>query len=66
MEYSKDEIFVVRYNEKEDKLKFTKKNTFFRKIINNKFLTLLIILGAIFSSVNFILIYKFTELLKII
>ncbi len=66
MEYSKDEIFVVRYNEEADKLKLKRTNKFFKKIINNKFLTLLIILGAIFSSVNFVLIYKFTELLKII
>ena len=66
MEYSKDELFLVSYSKKEDKQRFGGKNRLLTSIMNNKFLTLLITLGIIFSSINFILIYKFTQILKMV
>ena len=66
MEYAKDEIFTIRYNEKKDKLEFSKKNFIIKKIVNNKILVLLFSLGGVFSTINFILIYNFFNILKTI
>lgn len=64
MEYAKDEIYSVYYNKGKDKLEKSFLKRFWNKIINNKFLTLLISLGVIFSILNFILIYSFFEILN--
>ena len=64
MEYAKDEIFDVSYNTKEDKLGFFNARKVMRKIRINKFLSLLIVLGIIFSIINFTLIYCFIEVLN--
>ncbi len=63
MEYAKDEIFTIKYNERKDKLELSKKNQIIRKIINNKFLILLSTLGIVFGSINFILIYNFFNII---
>lgn len=64
MEYAKDEIFSIRYNEKKDKLEYSFLRRFIKRILNNKFMTLLIIMGVLFSALNFTLIYCFFEVLS--
>lgn len=64
MEYAKDEIFSIRYNEKKDKLEYSFFRRFIKRILNNKFMTLLIIMGVLFSALNFTLIYCFFEVLS--
>ncbi len=62
MEYAKDEVFSISYNEKKDK--FGKK--ILKQILANKFITLLITMGVLFSIINFTLIYWFFEVLNTI
>ena len=64
MEYAKDEIFSIRYNKKKDKLEYSFFKRLYNRILNNKFLSLLIIMGVIFSTINFTLIYWFFEILN--
>ncbi len=64
MEYAKDEIFSIRYNEKKDKLEYSFFRRFLKRILNNKFMTLLIVMGVLFSALNFTLIYCFFEVLS--
>lgn len=64
MEYAKDEIFSIRYNEKKDKLEYSFFRRFLKRILNNKFMTLLIVMGVLFSTLNFTLIYCFFEVLS--
>ena len=64
MEYAKDEVFSIRYNEKEDKLEYPLKSKIIQKIRANKFLMLLFTIGAIFSILNVTLIIYFLELLN--
>lgn len=64
MEYAKDEVFSIRYNEKKDKLEYSLFRRILKKILNNKFMALLITMGALFSIINFTLIYWFFEVLS--
>lgn len=64
MEYTKDEIFSICYNEKKDKLKKHLHTKIFKKIVKNKFITMLVTMGVLFSIVNFTLIYCFFEILN--
>lgn len=64
MEYAKDEVFSIRYNEKKDKLEYSLFRRIFKRFLNNKFMTLLIIMGTLFSILNFTLIYWFFEVLS--
>lgn len=64
MEYAKDEIFSIRYNEKKDKLEYSFFRRFLKRILNNKFMTLLITMGVLFSVLNFTLIYCFFDILS--
>ncbi len=64
MEYAKDEIFSIHYNEKKDKLEKSFFRKFLKKILCNKFMSLLIGVGLIFSVLNFTLIYMFFEILN--
>lgn len=64
MEYAKDEVFSIHYNEKRDKLEYSFFRRFFKKILYNKFISLLVIIGTIFSIINFTLIYYFFEILN--
>lgn len=64
MEYAKDEIFSIRYNKKKDKLEYPFYRKILRKIVNNKFMTLLIAMGIMFSIINFTLIYCFFDILN--
>ncbi len=64
MEYAKDEIFSIHYNERKDKLEYSFFRRFLKRILNNKFMTLLIIMGVTFSIINFTLIYCFFEVLS--
>lgn len=64
MEYAKDEVFSIRYNKKKDKLEYSLFRRIVRRILNNKFMTLLITMGVLFSVLNFTLIYCFFEILS--
>lgn len=66
MEYAKDEVFSIRYNEKKDKLEYSFFRRLIKRILNNKFMTLLITMGILFSIINFTLIYCFFEVLNTI
>lgn len=66
MEYAKDEVFSIHYNEKKDKLEYSFSRRLLRKILNNKFMMILIIIGVLFSILNFTLIYYFFEVLNTI
>lgn len=59
MEYAKDEIFSVCYLKEKDKLKKSICRRVIKKIQKNKFLTLLFMMGTLFSILNFTLIYYF-------
>lgn len=67
MEYAKDEIFNIRYNAKLNRLEIKDKNwtsrigNFLKKhMLINVFLIVFIVL----SSINFLLIYNFFNILK--
>lgn len=64
MEYAKDEVFSIHYNEKKDKLEYSLCRRILKRILNNKFMTLLITMGVLFSILNFTLIYWFFEILS--
>lgn len=64
MEYAKDEIFSIHYNEKKDRLEYSFFRRFLKRILCNKFMSLLITIGAVFSILNFTLIYCFFEILN--
>ena len=67
MEYAKDEIFNIRYNTKLNRLQIKEKKwtsrtrKFFKKhMLINMFLMMFVVL----SSINFLLIYNFFNILK--
>lgn len=64
MEYAKDEVFSIHYNEKKDKLEASFSRKLLKRIFANKFMSLLISVGLIFSVLNFTLIYCFFEILN--
>lgn len=68
MEYAKDKIFEIRYNEKNDKLEFKKDKTskLLKYLSKNKFISIITTLTIVFSMINIILIYNFFTILKII
>ncbi len=64
MEYAKDEVFNIYYNEKKDKLEYSLKGKHVKKFLNDKFMTLLITMGIVFGVLDFSLIYYFFEILS--
>jgi len=66
MEYAKDEVFSIRYNEKRDRLEYSFIKRMYKKIMKNRFLTLLITLGTLFSIIDFTLVYCFFKVLNTI
>lgn len=64
MEYAKDEVFSVYYNEKKDKLEYSLKGNQVKKFFSDKFMTLLITMGIVFGVLDFSLIYYFFEILN--
>lgn len=64
MEYAKDEVFSVCYNKEKDKLEYSFLKRFFKCIVNNRFMMLLITMGILFSIINFTLIYCFFGVLS--
>ena len=66
MEYAKDEVFSIRYNKKKDKLEYPIFRRIVKQIVNNKFITLLISMGILFSILNCIFIFWFFEVLSTI
>jgi len=66
MEYAKDEVFSIRYNEKKDRLEYSFFKKLYKRLIKNKFLSLLITLGILFSIIDLTLVYCFFEVLNTI
>ena len=66
MEYAKDEVFSIQYNKRKDKLEYSFFRRFLKRILCNKFISLLIMMGLVFSILNFTLIYCFFEVLNTI
>ena len=64
MEYAKDEVFSIQYNKKKDRLEYPFFKRITKRILNNRFLTLLISMGVLFSIINFTLIYFFFQTLN--
>lgn len=64
MEYAKDEVFSIYYNERKDKLEYSLKENKIKKFLSDKFMTLLITMGIVFSVLDFSLIYYFFEILN--
>lgn len=67
MEYAKDEIFQVKYNEELNRLEFEKDpwtSKIWKKVKKHKFMTAVFFTFVLFSSINFILIYHFMEVLQ--
>lgn len=68
MEYTKDEIFKIRYDTNMNRIRIGNKSlmrSMIKKIKRHKFITTTIIALIIFSIINIIMIYNFFELLKI-
>lgn len=66
MEYAKDEVFSIRYNEKKDRLEYSFFKKLYKQLLRNKFLSLLITLGILFSIIDLTLVYCFFEVLNTI
>ena len=66
MEYAKDEVFSIRYNEKKDRLEYSFFKKLYRRLLKNRFLSLLITLGILFSIIDLTLVYCFFEVLNTI
>ena len=67
MEYVRDEIFNIRYNEQLNKLELKKESwTSKLKLIikKHKFISITLITFIMFSSLNFIMICNFIKLLE--
>ena len=67
MEYAKDEIFQISYNERKDRLEIKHKNwtrNMKEKIKQNKLLSTVIIAFMLFSVINIIMIYNFINILQ--
>ena len=67
MEYAKDEIFQISYNERKDRLEIKHKNwtrKMKEKIKQNKLLSTVIISFMLFSGINIIMIYNFINILR--
>ncbi len=62
MDYAKDEVFSVNYLSKKDKPNNIFKKRMIKKILHNKFITFTIVIGVVFSILNFSLIYYFFDL----
>ena len=64
MEYAKDEVFSIYYNERKDKLEYPLRGKQIKKFLNDKFMTLLITMGVVFGVLDFSLIYYFFKILN--
>lgn len=64
MEYAKDEVFSIYYNERKDKLEYSLKGNKVKKFFSDKFMTLLITMGVVFGVLDFSLIYYFFRVLN--
>lgn len=68
MEYTKDEIFKIRYDTNMNRIRIGNKSwmrSMIKKIKRHKFITTTIMALIIFSIINIIMIYNFFELLKV-
>lgn len=64
MEYAKDEVFNIYYNERKDKLEYSLKGNKVKKFFSDKFMTLLITMGVVFGVLDFSLVYYFFTILN--
>jgi hypothetical protein len=61
MEYAKDEVFTIKYNEEEDKLEYPKKSVTRGKM--KKILSIFFSIGIAFTIFDIAFIYYFFSLL---
>ena len=68
MEYTRDEIFSVDYEENVSKIRDKRHfiTNAIGKILRHKIITVAFVSFLLFSGLNFFLIYKFVEIFKII
>ena len=62
-----ENIFNVNYDTKLDKLEIQKRNKvnkIFKRIYNNKFISLIVTSFIVFSIINFYMIYSFMKILE--
>lgn len=60
MEYAKDEIFNIKYNEKKDRLEVGSRDSFWHQFLGeSKFFKMLVWITAIMSIANIVCIYNF-------
>lgn len=67
MEYAKDDIFEIRYNESQDILEIGEKSWTSKlknKIKNHKLFSTIVMVLAVFSIINIIMIYNFMNILQ--
>lgn len=63
MEYAKDEIFNIRYNEFKDRLEFSRKKRVTNFIKQHKIISIIISTTIVAIGIDSILIYQFFSLL---
>jgi hypothetical protein len=63
MEYAKDEVFTINYNEEKDKQKTPRKRGIKEKIKKNKIISLFFTIGIIFTVFDVTFVYYFFSLL---
>lgn len=63
MEFTKDEIFNIKYCENENVLKLKGKSWFKKLLKGNNFIKLIVITTVLFGLLNIILIYNFFSIL---
>jgi len=67
MEYAKDEIFQIRYNNNLNRLEIGNKkwtSRFIKTVKRHKLISIIIIAFIIFSIANVIMIFNFMEILQ--
>ena len=67
MEYAKDEFFKIRYNTKVNRFQMRKEayiSKIYEKIKSHKFISTIILVFFMFSTINIIMIYNFIKILQ--
>ncbi len=67
MEYAKEDVFKIRYNETSEKSKSCEENWTSKlkgKIRNHKLFSTIVLALLIFSTINIIMIYNFMNVLQ--
>lgn len=63
MEFTKDEIFSVKYSEEDNILHLRKEHLLKRLLKGNNFIKLVVLMTIVFGTLNVVLIYNFFSIL---